>query len=78
MLFRQNSGPAGLVRPGRWCSRTAFGVGKQSAVLAYQRRSQVAIAKEELIALLNKDLEWEFAALVQYVQHAAALTGANR
>ena len=36
----------------------------------------MAIAKEELIALLNKDLEWEFAALVQYVQHAAALTGA--
>lgn len=36
----------------------------------------MAIGKDELIALLNKDLEWEFAALVQYVQHAAVLTGA--
>ncbi|GAB4339710.1 MAG: ferritin-like domain-containing protein [Dehalococcoidia bacterium] len=36
----------------------------------------MAITKEELIALLNKDLEWEFAALIQYVQHAAVLTGA--
>ncbi|MCZ7661580.1 MAG: ferritin-like domain-containing protein [Thermoleophilia bacterium] len=36
----------------------------------------MAITREELIDLLNKDLEWEFAALIQYVQHAAALTGA--
>jgi bacterioferritin len=34
------------------------------------------IGREELVALLNKDLEWEFSALVQYVQHAAVLTGA--
>jgi bacterioferritin len=35
----------------------------------------MAITKEEFIAELNKDLEWEFAAAVQYVQHAAVMTG---
>jgi bacterioferritin len=35
------------------------------------------ISREKLIAELNKDLEWEYAAAVQYVQHAAALTGAK-
>ena len=35
----------------------------------------MAITKEELIKLLNKDLSWEYAAAVQYVQHAAVLTG---
>ncbi|MBF0170963.1 MAG: ferritin-like domain-containing protein [Nitrospinae bacterium] len=35
----------------------------------------MSITKEELIAKLNKDLEWEYAAAVQYVQHAAVLTG---
>lgn len=33
------------------------------------------ITKDELIKLLNKDLEWEFAAAIQYVQHAAVMTG---
>ena len=33
------------------------------------------ISKEVLIQELNKDLEWEYAAAVQYVQHAAVLTG---
>jgi len=33
------------------------------------------ITKDEMINLLNKDLEWEFAAAIQYVQHAAVLTG---
>jgi bacterioferritin len=37
----------------------------------------MAISREKLIAELNKDLEWEYAAAVQYVQHAAALTGAQ-
>jgi bacterioferritin len=37
----------------------------------------MTITREELIAELNKDLEWEYAAAVQYVQHAAALTGAQ-
>lgn len=31
--------------------------------------------KEEFIKELNKDLEWEFAAAIQYVQHAAVITG---
>ncbi len=33
------------------------------------------ITKEQFIAELNKDLEWEYAAAVQYVQHAAMITG---
>ncbi|VAX16376.1 DNA protection during starvation protein [hydrothermal vent metagenome] len=37
----------------------------------------MGITKEELIANLNKDLAWEFAAFIQYIQHAAAITGAQ-
>jgi bacterioferritin len=37
----------------------------------------MTISREHLIAELNKDLEWEYAAAIQYVQHAAALTGAQ-
>jgi len=33
------------------------------------------ITKKKLIEELNKDLEWEYAAAIQYVQHAAAITG---
>lgn len=33
------------------------------------------ISKTKFIAELNKDLEWEYAAAVQYVQHAAVVTG---
>jgi bacterioferritin len=33
------------------------------------------INQEQFINELNKDLEWEYAAAVQYVQHAAAITG---
>ncbi|MFQ5508173.1 MAG: bacterioferritin [Leptospirillia bacterium] len=33
------------------------------------------VTREKLIAELNKDLEWEYAAAVQYVQHAAVMTG---
>ncbi|MBD3239825.1 MAG: ferritin-like domain-containing protein [Chitinivibrionales bacterium] len=33
--------------------------------------------KEKLIADLNKDLELEYAAAIQYVQHAAVITGAQ-
>jgi bacterioferritin len=32
---------------------------------------------EKLIEILNKDLEWEYAAAIQYVQHAAVITGAQ-
>jgi bacterioferritin len=35
----------------------------------------MAITKEEFIKELNKDLEWEYAAAIQYVQHAAVITG---
>lgn len=35
----------------------------------------MAISKEKFLALLNKDLEWEYAAAIQYVQHAAVMTG---
>ncbi len=36
----------------------------------------MALPMEEMLALLNKDLEWEYQALVQYIQHAATITGA--
>jgi len=35
----------------------------------------VNVTMEEFIAELNKDLEWEYAAAIQYVQHAAMITG---
>lgn len=37
----------------------------------------MGITKKELIKKLNKDLEWEYAAMVQYIQHSAAITGAK-
>lgn len=37
----------------------------------------MSITKEELIAKLNKDLEWEYAAAVQYIQHAAVISGSK-
>ncbi|MFC1602771.1 bacterioferritin [Pseudomonadota bacterium] len=33
------------------------------------------ISKDQLIGELNKDLEFEYAAAIQYVQHAAVMTG---
>lgn len=33
------------------------------------------ITLKKLLAELNKDLEWEYAAAVQYVQHAAMING---
>jgi bacterioferritin len=35
------------------------------------------LSKKELIAELNNDLAKEFQALIQYVQHAAVITGPN-
>jgi len=35
------------------------------------------ITKKKLLELLNKDLEWEYAAAIQYVQHATVITGAQ-
>ncbi len=35
------------------------------------------VTMKKLLAELNKDLEWEYAAAVQYVQHAATINGAQ-
>jgi len=37
----------------------------------------MAITKAQLLEHLNKDLAWEYAALIQYVQHASVVTGAE-
>jgi len=37
----------------------------------------MSISRETLIRELNKDLEWEYAAAVQYVQHASVMSGAQ-
>lgn len=36
----------------------------------------MSVDKQGMIDLLNRDLELEFSALIQYVQHTAVLTGA--
>ncbi|VAX24898.1 DNA protection during starvation protein [hydrothermal vent metagenome] len=35
------------------------------------------MTKQKLIANLNKDIEWEYSAAIQYVQHASMITGAK-
>lgn len=35
------------------------------------------ITRETLLAELNEDLEWEFAAAIQYTQHASTISGAE-
>jgi len=35
------------------------------------------ITMKKLLQELNKDLEWEYAAAIQYVQHAATINGAQ-
>ena len=37
----------------------------------------MAVTKKALLKELNKDLEWEYAAAIQYVQHASVLSGAQ-
>jgi bacterioferritin len=37
----------------------------------------MSITKNELLKKLNGDLAWEYAALIQYVQHASVVTGAE-
>lgn len=37
----------------------------------------MGITLKDLLIVLNKDLEWEYAAAIQYTQHAAVLTGAK-
>lgn len=36
----------------------------------------MALTVEEMITNLNKDLEWEYQALIQYIQHASLIIGA--
>ncbi len=35
----------------------------------------MAISKEQIIEKLNKDIEYEYQAAIQYIQHAATMTG---
>jgi len=35
------------------------------------------IAKKKFVELLNKDLAWEYTAIIQYTQHAGVITGAQ-
>ena len=35
------------------------------------------LTHEQLLEALNKDLEWEYSAAIQYTQHAAVITGAK-
>ena len=35
------------------------------------------VSKVELLDKLNADLAWEYAAMIQYVQHASVITGAE-
>lgn len=37
----------------------------------------MSATKESFIVELNKALEWEYAAAIQYIQHAAVVTGAE-
>lgn len=37
----------------------------------------MAITMKKMLELLNKDLEYEYAAAIQYVQHASVMTGAQ-
>jgi len=37
----------------------------------------MTITKDKLLEQLNKDLEWEYAAAIQYVQHASVISGAK-
>lgn len=41
------------------------------------RKCDMTEDRQSLIAELNKDLEWEYAAAVQYVQHASVISGAQ-
>jgi bacterioferritin len=49
--------------------------GKKAARKPAQPAAPRKVTKAQLIDLLNKDLAKEFSALIQYVQHAAVITG---
>jgi len=56
-------------------ARKGTGASKRATASDAAPRAPRKLTKAQLIAELNKDLAKEFAALIQYVQHAAALTG---
>lgn len=37
----------------------------------------MVISREQLLQELNKDLEWEYAAAIQYLQHSSTISGAK-
>jgi bacterioferritin len=37
---------------------------------------KMAVTQEKLVELLNKDLELEYSAAIQYINHSAVMTGA--
>lgn len=46
-------------------------------IIKKRKEKLMAINKEELVKLLNNDLELEYSAAVQYINHAAVMTGAE-
>ncbi|OKY77244.1 MAG: Bacterioferritin (cytochrome b1) [Candidatus Methanohalarchaeum thermophilum] len=40
-------------------------------------RTEIDITKEELIEKINYDLQWEYAAAIQYIQHQSIISGAQ-
>lgn len=50
---------------------------KKATAAEMERPEPRRITREQLVDELNRDLAKEFQALVQYVQHAAAMTGAQ-
>ena len=46
-------------------------------MLVNSQEPQMKSNLKKLLAELNKDLEWEYAAAIQYVQHASTINGAQ-
>ena len=40
-------------------------------------REQVEVSKEQFLEELNKDIEWEYSAAIQYIQHSSVISGAQ-
>jgi bacterioferritin len=62
-----------------WKPEEGASVPKQSAKKTARRPATPAkprqVSKAQIVELLNKDLAKEYSALIQYVQHAAVITG---
>ncbi len=59
----------------RKTARPAAKTPAKAAARSAASRGPRKVTKEQLIALLNRDLAKEYSALIQYIQHAAAITG---